>query len=86
MYFFALSQAPPELAIEMASMTPVTSAPANSPPSAGVPRRYPTMMGEVMARIPGATISFRAAEVEISIHLALSPLAVPSMSPSIFLN
>src|SRR5690606_39356006 len=34
MYFFALSQAPPELAMKSAISTPVTVAPASLPPSA----------------------------------------------------
>lgn len=66
MYFFALSHAPPALDIKIAIMTPVTSAPASSPPSAAGPNRIPTANGDNTAMIPGTNISFNAAVVEIA--------------------
>ena len=68
--------------------TPVAVAPASIPPSAGAPRRNPTITGLAMATTPGATISRRAALVEISTQVALSGStpSLPSRRPSISLN
>ena len=68
MYFLALSHAPPALDMKIAIITPVTSAPARSPPSAEGPRRIPTTSGASTAMTPGTSISFNAAVVEIATH------------------
>ena len=86
MYFLALSQAPPPLAIMRAMSTPVRVAPASIPPSASLPNKRPTVIGAKMAVIPGRIISRRAAVVAISTHRALSGLAVPSIRPGISRN
>src|SRR5690606_31932607 len=71
-YFFALSQAPPELAIMMPSKTPLTVAPAKSPTNAALPKSSPRARGATTAKAPGTIISFRAALVLISTHFAYS--------------
>ena len=70
MYFLALSQAPPALAIMIAIRTPVTRAPPSSPPKASVPSKSPIASGDNTAITPGTIICLRAAAVEISTHLA----------------
>src|SRR3989344_3644635 len=65
-YFFALSQAPPALAIITANKNPVKVEPANSPAKVLGPRNKPTATGVITASNPGAIIFFRAAAVEIS--------------------
>lgn len=40
MYFFALSQPPPEFAAEIARTTPATNAPARTPARVFTPKRY----------------------------------------------
>ena len=45
MYFFALSQAPPVLAAEMASWTPLTIAPGKKPASMIGPKAKPIAKG-----------------------------------------
>ena len=71
-----------------ASRTPVTRAPASIPPSADAPSAYPTRTGANTATTPGKTISFKAALVEMSTHVAESGLtpSFPSRRPSISLN
>ena len=64
-YFFALSQAPPELADEVAITTPETNAPGNNPATANGPMNNPTKNGVNKTNAPGAIISFNAADVEI---------------------
>ena len=54
--------------MKIAIITPVTSAPARSPPSAEGPRRIPTTSGASTAMTPGTSISFNAAVVEIATH------------------
>ena len=51
--FFALSQAPPALAMKSAISTPVTNDPARSPPSADEPSANPTTIGASTATTPG---------------------------------
>jgi hypothetical protein len=48
MYFFALSQAPPVLAAEVASITPETIAPGKKPASILGPKANPITKGESM--------------------------------------
>merc|ERR1719506_2294348 len=50
MYFLALSQAPPELDIEMASCTPETKAPDKRPAVQFLPKKIPARSGERMTR------------------------------------
>ena len=69
MYFLALSQAPPLLAIKIAIITPLTSAPASRPPRLSTPSRKPTSKGATTAIMPGRIISFNAAVVEMDTHL-----------------
>ena len=70
MYFLALSQAPPEFAIEIANNIPTTSAPASKPPSASAPKKIPTTIGETIAITPGSIIPLNDALVAISTHAA----------------
>ncbi len=85
MYFLALSQAPPALAMNIASKTPETRTPANSPPSSSLSRN-PATTGIITAPTPGKIICFRAAFVLISMHFLKSASALPSISPGISLN
>ncbi len=86
MCFLALSHAPPALAMNKASMTPVRVAPANRPPSVSTPSTLPASTGAATAVTPGRIISRSAARVEMSTHRALSGFAVPSMRPAISRN
>ena len=86
MYFLALSQAPPPLAIISPSSTPVTVAPTSRPPRAFGPRNMPTTTGAITALSPGKIISFKAAVEEMSTQRAGSGLPVPSISPGISRN
>ena len=86
MYFLALSQAPPALAIKRAIRTQTRSPPANIPPKASAPMPKPTSGGADTAIIPGKSIFFKAAAVAISTHLAVSGSALPSKRPGISLN
>src|SRR5205085_1145929 len=69
MYFFALSQAPPPVDIEMATNSPVTIVPISTPPSAcapaaGPPRNLkprPTTIGTSTGSSDGIIISLIAA-------------------------
>ncbi len=70
MYFLALSQAPPVLENEMAICTPLTMLPANTPLTASVPNNHPNIKGVKTTSIPGATIFFREALVEMAMHLS----------------
>ena len=87
MYFLALSQAPPALAMKMARQKPVTRAPARNPPSASI-LMNPRTRGMATARMPGASISRNDALVEIATHRAESGLTPsrPSRSPGISRN
>ncbi len=64
-YFLALSQAPPALAIITAIKKPLTVAPAKRPPRAAGPIKKPTAVGVAIVRRPGTIIFFKAAAVEI---------------------
>jgi hypothetical protein len=66
----ALSQAPPELDIEIATWTPETIPPANRPQTALGPKRNPAARGESRTRAPGATIDLIDVSVDILIHLS----------------
>jgi hypothetical protein len=48
MYFLALSQAPPVLAAEMASCTPLTMEPGKNPANILGPNTNPMKSGEIM--------------------------------------
>merc|ERR1712051_980575 len=65
MYFFALSQAPPELLIEMASCTLDTRAPDSSPAQQFFPKPSPATSGLRITSAPGASISLSEASVEM---------------------
>jgi len=69
-YFLALSQAPPELADEVAMVTPETRIPGKRPATAVGPKKSPRIKGARITRRPGANISLRDDLVEISIHLS----------------
>ena len=86
MYFLALSQAPPALAIKSAIKTHTSRPPASIPPSASAPIPSPTKGGAETAMIPGRSIFLSAAAVAISTHLAVSGSAFPSKRPGISLN
>ena len=85
-YFFALSQAPPALAIVKANITQLNNAPPKTPPNVSGPREKPTIIGKATADAPGRIIFLSAAEVAISTHLTVSGSALPSKSPGISLN
>jgi len=68
--FFALSHAPPELAEEVAIVTPDTKIPGSKPATAVGPNNNPIKRGAQITRKPGANISFKAPFVEMSIHLS----------------
>ena len=70
MYFFALSQAPPELADEKAIATPETTIPGKSPATAVGPNRIPIKNGVPNTITAGENISNSADLVAIEIHLS----------------
>jgi hypothetical protein len=70
MYFLALSQAPPELADEVAMHTPETRIPGSNPATAVGPNVRPSINGATITRSPGANISLNEDLVEISMHLS----------------
>ena len=70
MYFFALSQAPPALEKLIAIYTPETMAPASNPLTPLIPNKIPTIKGVRRTSNPGAIISFKLADVEISMHFS----------------
>mmetsp|Transcript_2049 Transcript_2049/g.3986 ORF Transcript_2049/g.3986 Transcript_2049/m.3986 type:complete len:292 (+) Transcript_2049:887-1762(+) len=82
-HFLALSQAPPALAMKMASIKPDTKAPMRSPPNASRPNTKPHTNGEQMANTPGIIISMREALVEIATHSAKSGLRKGTASNSL---
>ena len=65
-YFLALSQAPPELAMNTANVKPVASPPTNSPITPATPNTIPTITGMAIASKEGNTISCWAPRVLIS--------------------
>lgn len=70
MYFLALSQAPPELAEEIAIETPETKIPGKSPATPMGPNKIPTMKGTPKTMKAGKNISEREDLVAIAIHLS----------------
>ena len=56
-FFLALSQAPPALAMNTAKVKPPASPPTSSPSTPATPSTQPTMIGIRMARTDGITIS-----------------------------
>mmetsp|Transcript_10110 Transcript_10110/g.22189 ORF Transcript_10110/g.22189 Transcript_10110/m.22189 type:complete len:244 (-) Transcript_10110:1481-2212(-) len=86
MYFFELSQAPPALAIIIASIIPEAMAPPKRPVKQRGPIKKPTVMGDNTAYNPGRIISSTEDCVEIATHLSESASAVPSRSPGISAN
>jgi len=68
MYFLALSQAPPELAEEVAMATPEMIAPGRSQATARGPSKTPKTKGVKRTRAPGATILPKEASVEMAIQ------------------
>ena len=87
MYFLALSQAPPALAMKMARQKPVTRAPARKPPSTSM-LMNPRTSGITTAREPGTTISLSEAVVEMATQRAESGCTPsrPSRRPGISRN
>ena len=70
MNFLALSQAPPELAEDVAIQTPDTKIPGNNPATAVGPNRSPKMRGAKITKNPGNIISFNDDLVDIAMHLS----------------
>merc|ERR1719401_1280326 len=68
MYFLQLSQAPPELDIEMASCTEETREPVRMPNTACTPKKVPATKGDPITSAPGAIISLSEARVEIEMQ------------------
>ena len=66
--FFALSHAPPALAMNTARVNPVARLPASSPRTPATPSTMPTITGIRIARMAGRTISRCAPRVLISTH------------------
>jgi len=69
-YFFALSQAPPVLDIEIAIYTPETKAPGKIPAIAFGPKINPIANGVPITKNPGLSISLNEDAVEIATHLS----------------
>ena len=63
MYFLQLSQAPPELDMEIANCTEEPREPVRSPKTAWTPKREPASSGDRITRHAGATISFKMKEI-----------------------
>ena len=57
MYFFALSQAPPEFALDVAIVTPLIKIPGRSPATATGPKNKPNNKGAPITKTPGKIIS-----------------------------
>mmetsp|Transcript_70346 Transcript_70346/g.227759 ORF Transcript_70346/g.227759 Transcript_70346/m.227759 type:complete len:256 (+) Transcript_70346:454-1221(+) len=70
--FFALSQAPPALAMATASTQPEMMEPASEPMRHRGPTRKPMVRGAMMAKRAGATISSMAARVARATQRSLS--------------
>lgn len=69
-YFLALSQAPPELAEEMAMDTPEIKIPGKTPATQVGPKNTPAMKGVPKTMKAGKNISLREDLVAIAIHLS----------------
>lgn len=72
MYFLQLSQAPPELDMEMANCTEEPKDPVKRPKTAWTPKKVPAIKGDKITRQAGATISLIDAVVEIWMQVLLS--------------
>ncbi len=72
MYFLVLSQAPPVLLIEVASWTPETKVPGNSPQSKSGWKKTPKKSGVRITKRPGGIISLKEAAVDTAMHLLKS--------------
>lgn len=70
MYFLALSQAPPELAEEMAMETPEIKIPGKTPATQVGPNKTPATKGVPKTIKAGKNISPKEDEVAIAIHLS----------------
>jgi len=70
MYFLALSQAPPELAEEMAIETPEMKIPGKTPATAVGPKKIPATKGVPKTMMAGKNISFKEDLVAMVIHLS----------------
>ena len=70
MNFFALSQAPPELAMKTASTKPALRLPINRPITPATPKMKPTAIGARIASTDGNSISRWAPLVEIATQRA----------------
>lgn len=68
MYFLALSQAPPELAEEIAIDTPEIKIPGNTPATQVGPKKHPAMKGVPNTMKAGKNISFKEDSVAMLIH------------------
>src|SRR5204862_217244 len=86
MYFFALSQAPPPVHMEMATKRPVTIVPISTPPSACGPRIRPTSIGTSTGRSAENILSLHPARVSMSTARPYSDLAVPGTKPAVSLH
>lgn len=69
-YFLALSQAPPELAEEMAIDTPEIKIPGKTPATAVGPNKIPTTKGVPKTMEAGKNISSKEDLVAMLIHLS----------------
>lgn len=69
-YFLALSQAPPELAEEIAMETPETKIPGKTPATAVGPKKTPTTNGVPKQIRAGKNISCKEDLVAMSIHFS----------------
>ena len=65
-YFFALSHAPPALAIKIANTKPLLKPPISRPSTPGTPKINPVRIGAIIAIKEGITISRCAPFVDIS--------------------
>lgn len=69
-YFLALSQAPPELAEEIAIETPEIKIPGKTPATQVGPKKTPATKGVPKTIKAGKNISPKEEEVAIAIHLS----------------
>ena len=70
MYFFALSHAPPELAMKTANTKPAPSPPTSNPSTPDTPKKMPTSTGTMIASSDGKSISRCAPCVEMATQRA----------------
>src|SRR5262245_8680491 len=84
--FFALSQAPPELARKTAIRTPAAMAPARNEPSGTYPKPKPITIGVSTASRPGVASSRSESFVQMSTTRPYSGFSVKFMIPGCVLN